>query len=231
MKKFLTVLAALAALCVSACLYETTDKVHGAVIPYISHVNGNQVASVNQLTYSNVTRAYGCTFSHRTGISTNLPLTVRVQTATCLNSSIQDFFEHYSDLAYMRGWTLFFAESTEAADPMYIDGSHAAVRLDLEFSADGGSTWTLIGRRRFADATQSSINGVIFGRDVLPMTFREGTVLKLRLVATEADTSSYGNYDYHDYAEDASWAAVPSIYGAYIFEVTVTISGNRRGGF
>jgi len=234
MRKFLSAVFLFAAVCASACQFEEYS-VCAMRIPYISHVNGIQVAQVSDTSGGDGTCCIDFAFTE--GVSTNLPLTVRVQTAEAASSGFsrplrRSDFEQYkttvSGPIFYHWWT---------TEHIYNGGisaqtGFAPLRLALYYSIDGGSTWTLAAARRYADFLQQSMEGIVFGRDILPITLRTGTTLQLVLVAgSDPDWAYNENSCIRAGGRYLSNRVYGGGNGYGGFEVTVTISGNRRGGF
>ena len=220
MKKALLILAFAATATGLACSFEILPgsvQYSGAVFPFISHVNGREVASAVPGRDTGVCYA---TFT-LSPVSTNMPLTVRVSTVR-----LGDGGGRYCGVLLFHPLTTGGWEYTPA------------VCMDLEYSGDDGATWTRIARRRFINVGQNSLAGTTFGRDLLPLSFASGTVLRLRLI-TYINGTGVNESRFRHNRLSSNGGVIVSLNGiqtlsaddcGFVFEVSVTISGNRRGG-
>lgn len=233
-KKLLMLAALLSSIVVSACLYEYAEGeplhyVNCTRIPYISHVNGIRVASAT------VTEggARG-TFSFSGDVVTNFPISVRISTIQVGSGPAGSTWYGVRAGVFKSGFdlpTFFYSEN---------------LGLALQYSCDGGSTWTTAARRRFKNAGQASLDGMIFGSDVIPLSLAAGSSVKLRLLAYVSLSPPLGNFTARENSDNyrirfergigsqsVGVGKVSTLSGFYCdseFVVSVTIGGNRRGG-
>ena len=228
MKKLFSILAACTAFAAAACLYETETadvQITGIRLPYISHINGRDI-------WGSRTDKPGRYFMEE-GFSRwriylmdcyyegNLPITVTIDVNGYLNLKYDNVI----------GWTSldFFNASVQCP------ASHG-VTMKLYYSTDGGSTWILAQQRKFANANVNAIVNIPFGHDSIPAALPAGSTLKLRLVSFPTaypESESFANVNYF-YFDPSKWVGVSQSEVlkllCFCHEVTITITGPRRGG-
>ena len=223
MKKVLAFLVLCAALTVPACLYETENAdVHLGYlnIPYIYAVNGQRGPSFS------ISATGGGAVSISPpgrGFGTNVPVTVQIDIAG-------DGIFWGGNITRIGFVGLVFTNASVAIP------ASPGVTMKLYYSTDGGKTWVLAKQRKFADVSVKTIEGLPFGRDSIPVTLSTGSTLKLRLVSFPTaypESENFAISDYYHFSP-SEWVGVSQSEVlkllCFCHEVTITITGPRRGG-
>lgn len=229
MKKIFSILALCAAFAASACLYETETadvEINGIRLPYISRINGRDIwgTSSNRPGLYSMSigsgrwRIYSMKYSYYEG---NLPITVSIGVGGYL----------YHEYDNVIGWTGLTFNNASVQCP-----ASPGVTMKLYYSTDGGSTWILAQQRRFANANVNAIENIPFGHDSIPAALPAGSTLKLRLVSFPTaypESESFANVN-EFYFSPSEWVGVSQSEVlkllCFCHEVTITITGPRRGG-
>ena len=224
MKRLFAFLAICAAFAASACLYETETadvSLCALGIPYISAINGSHLPDrvIEPIGSGAVSIK-----NPRGGASANVPVTVQIDVAWGGGGSTGGNMTRI-------GFVVLAFRNASVAIP-----ANSGVTMKLYYSTDGGTTWVLAQQRKFADASVKTIKGLPFGRDSIPVTLSTGSTLKLRLVSfptaypESENFANSGNY----YFYPSEWVGVSQSEVLKLLcschEVTITITGPRRGG-